>query len=494
MPEMATGHALEGAAKVPLSTKFFYGVGSISEGTKNTAFNVFLLFYYNQVLGLSGTLAGFAIFLALCVDAITDPLVGSISDNWHSRWGRRHPFMYAAALPMAVSFWLLFNPPDGLSQTGLFTWFMLFAVAVRASMTLYAIPSASMLPEITSHYDERTSIVSFRFLFGWAGGLTASLLGYLYFFAPTEEFANGQLNPDAYTGFATMCALIVFAAILVCSLGTHKLIPTLRSNDERIPFSPNRFFGEVRDVIANRSYLMLVIGALFASVAGGFSEVVGLYMNTYFWEFSTQQIAVLILGLSVSILVAFAGARPLTERFDKKPAVMGLAIFSVCFGPLPVFLRLLGWFPENDSPLLMPIIMAHGIVVVTAIVVITITIASMIADTIDEIELRTGRRREGMAMSAIAFTSKATSGIGGFVAGVALDIIAFPRGVDPGAVPADKIFLLGLAVGPGLMIFYIFMLFFFARYRITRDAHEETLAELERRRLAASPAIDRVAS
>ncbi len=76
------------AGRVPLRIRLFYGVGSVSEGVKNTVFNAFLLFYYNQVLGVSGTLAGTAIFLALCVDAITDPLVGSISDHTRSRWGR----------------------------------------------------------------------------------------------------------------------------------------------------------------------------------------------------------------------------------------------------------------------------------------------------------------------------------------------------------------------------------------------------------------------
>jgi Na+/melibiose symporter-like transporter len=200
------------------STKLYYGLGSVSEGTKNTAFNVFLLFYYNQVLGLSGTLSGAAIFVALCVDAITDPLMGSISDNFHSRWGRRHPFMYTAALPMATCFYLLFNPflvfsPLTLGQTGLFLWLCFFAEGVRVSMTLYSIPSNSMVPELTSHYDERTTLVSYRFLFGWFGGLTATQLGYLYFFAPSEAFPNGQLNAEAYGTFALACSVMIFAAI-----------------------------------------------------------------------------------------------------------------------------------------------------------------------------------------------------------------------------------------------------------------------------------------
>ena len=104
-------HAAQASAdpqrdRVSLSTKLSYGVGAAAEGTKNVVFNTFLLFYYNQVLGLPGTLSGLAIFGALCIDAMTDPLMGSISDNFHSRWGRRHPFMYGSAVPMAVCFFV----------------------------------------------------------------------------------------------------------------------------------------------------------------------------------------------------------------------------------------------------------------------------------------------------------------------------------------------------------------------------------------------------
>ena len=82
---------------VPLSSKLAFGIGQYAEGLKNTAFSLFILFYYNQVLGLSGTLAGAALFIALLFDAITDPLAGSLSDNFKSRLGRRHPFMHLSA-------------------------------------------------------------------------------------------------------------------------------------------------------------------------------------------------------------------------------------------------------------------------------------------------------------------------------------------------------------------------------------------------------------
>jgi Na+/melibiose symporter-like transporter len=463
--------------RVALRTKLFYGLGSVSEGTKNTAFNVFLLFYYNQVLGLSGALSGVAIFLALCVDAITDPLVGSISDNHHSRWGRRHPFMYAAALPMALCFFLLFNPP-ALGETGLFLWLCGFAVGVRTSMTLYSIPSNSMVPELTSSYDERTTLVSYRFLFGWMGGLTASLLGYLVFFAESASGADGRLDPSAYGGYALVCAGMIFVSILGCAGGTHRLIPQLKPPPERSALTWKRFSGEVRDVLGNHSYRNLIAGALFASVAGGFNDVVGLYVNTYFWEFTTEEIGLIVFCLSLSVVLAFTLTAPIARRYEKKRAVLWMAGIAILFGPLPIFLRLLELMPPNRDPLLLWLIIGHAVMLVTLVVSIGILIGSMLADVVDEGELETGRRQEGMFSSAIAFTTKAASGIGVLMAGIALDVIAFPKQAEAGAAAADKVFLLGVAVGPCMMVLFLLTLVFLSRYRITRSAHTEILERL----------------
>jgi GPH family glycoside/pentoside/hexuronide:cation symporter len=123
---------------------------------------------------------------------------------------------------------------------------------------------------------------------------------------------------------------------------------------------------------------------------------------------------------------------------------------------------------------------------VTAVIIIGIVMSSMIADVIDESELSTGKRQEGMFSSAIAFTSKATSGIGGFVAGIALDLIAFPTRAAPGTVSEDKLMLLGLAVGPCMFALYLLTLVFLRRYSITRARHSEILEELDRRKAAQS--------
>jgi len=467
--------------RVGLWTRLTYGSGSISEGVKNAAFNTFLLFYYNVVLGLSGTLSGTAILLALVVDAITDPLVGSLSDNLHSRWGRRHPFMYASALPMGVAFWLLFNPPDGLDSTALFAWFATFAILVRTSMTFYSIPSNAMVAELTPSYDERTSLVSWRFFFGWAGGITIAQVGYRIFFASRPGFSDGRLDESAYGGFALVCAITIVVAILGCSLGTHRLIPRLKPPPASTKFTLKRLLGEMREVFSNHSYLMLVFGSFFASVAGGFNDVVGLYMGTYFWGFSSGQIATMGLFLVIALVAGVGLAKPMSQLFDKRRVAIGLAGAAILLGPLPIFLRLLGLMPSNGHPALLPLLVAHSVTLVTAVIIIGILLASMIADVIDENELVTGKRQEGMFSSVIAFTSKATSGIGGFLAGLALDLIAFPTRAEPGTVPDEKLFLLGLAVGPCMMLLFLLSLFFLRRYRITRARYVEIFAELERR-------------
>jgi GPH family glycoside/pentoside/hexuronide:cation symporter len=154
----------------PISTKLFYGFGSIAYGAKDGAFKSFLLIYYNQVVGLPAGLVAGAILLALVADSLLDPLIGQISDGLRSRWGRRHPFMYASALPTAGSFLLLFMPPENWSQPALFGYIVVVSILVRSFIALYEIPSSALGPELSADYDERTSIMAYRYMFAIVGG------------------------------------------------------------------------------------------------------------------------------------------------------------------------------------------------------------------------------------------------------------------------------------------------------------------------------------
>ena len=185
-----------------LVTKLFYGAGSLAFGIKDNGFNVFLLLYYNQVLGLPAGLAGAALAFALVIDALCDPLVGYISDNTRSKWGRRHPYMYAAAAPAALTYLLLWFPPAGLGQGGLLAYLVVTTVLVRTFITLYEIPSSALGPELSSDYDERTSYMSYRYLFGWLGGVTIQVLAFSVFLKPDATHRTGQLNAGGYHTYA----------------------------------------------------------------------------------------------------------------------------------------------------------------------------------------------------------------------------------------------------------------------------------------------------
>jgi len=202
------------APPLTLATKISYGVGQATEGIKNGAFNVFIFFYYAQVLGLPTSYTGLAVFFALVLDAITDPLIGSISDNWKSKYGRRHPFLYAAVLPLGLGLIALFSPPN-LPEFGLFLWLTFFAMFTRASITLFYVPHVALGAELSSDFDERTTIVAYRYFFSYVGHLVTYAIGFTLFFADSAQYPQGQFNLEAYLPFGITLAVLIGVVAIV---------------------------------------------------------------------------------------------------------------------------------------------------------------------------------------------------------------------------------------------------------------------------------------
>lgn len=468
-------------ARIPLPTRILYGSGSVAFGVKDHGFAYFLLIYYNQVLGLPATAVGAALMVALLFDAFSDPIVGYVSDNWHSRLGRRHPFMYAAAIPLGIAYYFLWSPPE-LGETALLVYLTVGAIGVRSILTLYEVPSASLVPELTEDYDERTALISFRFFFAWYGGLTMAVLIYTVFLASTPEYPEGILNPDGYQAYGAVGALAITVSILVSATGTHRYIPKLKRPAEKRPFELGRLLRELRETLSNASFLALFFAGLFFAMGIGLSAALNIYLNTYFWGLRSEEIATIIYFQFASALIAPVLAPLLTGRFDKKRVAIGLGSFVILFSPSFIILRLLGLFPGNDSAWLLPLLRAHSLIEVTVLIMVSIALSSMIADVAEENEIRTGRREEGLFYAARNFSLKATTGIGTLLAGVALDAIRFPDGADPASLDPGVVFRLGLVYGPILMLVYLAGLGFILRYGISRQGHRENLAVLAARR------------
>lgn len=464
-----------------ITTKLLYGIGSVAYGVKDNAFSFFLLLYYNQVLGLPAQWVGAAILLALAVDAISDPIVGYISDNLHSRWGRRHPFMYASALPVAVSFYLLWNPPAGLSQQGLLAYLAVMAVLVRTFITLYEIPSSSLAAELTDDYDERTSMLGFRYFFGWWGGLGMAVLTYSVLLQPTEQHPVALLNPVAWQNYGAIAAAIMFVTVMISTLGTHKHIPYLHKPPQQQRWNTRRTLRELQETLSNRSFLVLFVSALFGAMAAGISTSLNVYFNTYFWELSEKQMGTIAMGPFLSSTVALLVAPMLSRRRGKKQAAMLIYAMAIAFAPLPILGRLLGYMPANGTPALLPVLVGFVIIEVGLIVTASILMASMVADTVEESQLRTGRRSEGVFFAARSFIQKSVHGIGVMIATAVLSYVGFPQNAQPGQVDPTVIASLGWTYVPLLVTVYLFSLGFISAYGISRDKHEENVAALRER-------------
>ena len=172
---------------VPIHVKILNGFGAIPGQHKDFAFNTLLLLYYSQILGLPASWASLALGASLVIDAVSDPLVGGWSDNFRSRFGRRHLFMLAAILPTSLSFYALFHPPQTFASAELATWMLTFTVLTRLSFTFFAVPWAAMSPELSQKYEERTSIQTYRVAVGWVVGVAFVFTMYSQFFSANRE-------------------------------------------------------------------------------------------------------------------------------------------------------------------------------------------------------------------------------------------------------------------------------------------------------------------
>lgn len=469
--------------RVPMRTKLLYSAGAASEAIISFAFNAFNFFFYTNVMGMPGTLAGLAITIALIFDAITDPLVGSLSDRWRSRLGRRHPFMFMAPLPVMACLFLIYSPPDW-DSTGLFVWLTVLTVTLRSTMTLFHVPHLALGAELSSDFTERTRVMSMNTLFGAFGGFGTAYIGYTYFFAATPEFENGLLVGSNYPTFATSAALVGGAVMLASALLTRDVIPNLPRPPESLPKStPREFLNDMLLAMSNRNYLVLLLGFLLLSATTGTRETVHLHANTYFWELVPAEIRYFTIVGLFGPVIGFLAAAPLHEWLDKKGTLIAFLVAYPVFAAGPVVLRLLGLFPDNDSPLLLPWLLAFYLGQMVSGLLLLITAASALADIADEQELYTGRRQEGIFYSARSFFGKASSGLGHLLAGIAIDVIEFPVGAAPGTVASDTVFKLGLIEGPIAVIPGILAIGFYLRLNLSRARHAEIQAELALREL-----------
>ena len=466
--------------RLGIGMKAVYGFGSIAFGTKDFGFATFLLIFYNQVLGLPATLVSFAIMVALFADAVFDPLIGEISDNWRSRLGRRHPFMYGAAVPIAIFYFLLWNPPHW-HGAALFGYLIVTAILVRMAIACYEIPSAALAPELSPDYDERTSLMAFRWLFGVVGGGVTIVIALGFFMVATKAQPTGILNRGGYFSYSIMAALVMATSILVSAWGTHSRIPYMRQLPARARPSLTQLAREMFESLSHRSLLIVTLASLFSGMALGLGSVLNTYFGTYFWRFSPQQLTVIGLGALLAAVIAVALAPVVSARLGKRGGFIVMAFAQLFVNNIAMTLKLLGLLPPDGSNALLAIFFSTITVGLAFAITAGILISSMITDIVEDSEIKTGRRSEGLFSASLSFVNKATSGLGILLAGALIDIVHFPQHASPATidiVAPHAVRNLVLIFMPLHIVLWIISFTLIGGYRIDRKTHEDNLKRL----------------
>lgn len=464
--------------KPGLGTRLAYGIGGAAGGIKNNGFEYVLLLFYSQIMGLSAVLVAAALWIALLVDAFSDPVVGYWSDNLRTRWGRRHPLMYVAMVPVAVGYFFVWNPPTELSGLNLFAWLLGFTIIVRLMYTFFEVPSTALAAELTQDYDERTSLMSFRYFFAWVGGLTVQIILFFFLLQPSEGDPSGFFHIEGWNTYGLLGACCILGSIAITSLGTHRYIPHLKAPPAARKLTPLKILGEIWETVSNPSFRALFIATLFGLLASGISATLNQYINGFFWEFTNDQIGGLTVAVYISAILALVIAPPVGKIFGKKKAAIIIGFLAFTIAPMPVILRQFGLLPPNGTDLLYMIVVGVTIIDLALIIAYQMLAASMVADIVEQNELATGRRSEGIYFAGISFMRKLAQGMGVLTASGVLAVASITPGMRSSEASDEAIRILGWGYALSLLTLWTIMMICISFYKISREDHEANLEAL----------------
>ena len=477
------------ADRLPLKTKLAFGVGSAAETIALASVSSFAILFYNQILGVPAHLAGLAVSASLVFDALSDPIVGSWSDRTRSKLGRRHIYMYAAPIPIALSLFAIFNPPTGMDQTGLLIWFGASVILLRQAMTFFHTPHLAMGAELSSDYTERSQVMAYNSFFVWVGGAFATTLALRIFFPSTPEFPRGILNPEPWPVFALSISIAVVIILFASAWFTRDRIPFLPQRAAETPgFSIGEFGRDVVKALGNINYVWLLVAYFFLSMMIGLREGLGMYVSTFYWGFNSEQLSLFIIGSFVGYLTAFIFAPRLHGRIDKKRTIIVFGTIFSIMPAVPLTLGMMGILTQS-TPYLLPIVIAFATVTAGAVAILQISVMSALADIADQNELKHGIRQEGILYSTRAFAAKMDQAIGAALAGFVITFIQFPAKATPGEIPAEVMHNLALWAGVLAAVPGLIAIIFYAKYNINRASYEATKLALTEHRATARAAV-----
>jgi glycoside/pentoside/hexuronide:cation symporter, GPH family len=457
-----------------LSQVAFACTGVPTTGIVSNGIDYFLFFFYSQVIGLSAALTGLAVAIALTFDAISNPLVGYVSDNWRSRLGRRHPFMYASILPLTGLYVLVWYPPaNASSQWVLFGYLLTVLILLRLSMAMFDVPARTLVAELTPDYDERTWLASLPISVSWFVGSVMTIAMYGIWLKDSADHIHGQTNIAGYQQAAVVCGAVILAALLFSSVGLHPEIPRLQSKALEQTASLRDMVRSFGQLFQNRSMRALLLSSLFVGTGLGATAALWIYQYTFFYGMRSGQMSKLTIVESLASLAVAPVIRKVVVKGDKKIMAIRFLIASVAISMILPPLLALKMLPDRGSEGLWYLLTTYDFLSQLIWIVTASIIYSLYADVTDDVVLRIGKRLEGAIFACQTLVDRVATALGALLAGLLLTLIHYPAAVENAPISAQVLTRLGLGYMGAWFVFASIGIWFISRYDITRSLQAE---------------------
>ncbi len=382
--------------KLSLKSKFFYGGGDFAINIMWQLTVFYLLFFYTDIFGLSPSSAGLVFFIAKIWDAITDPIMGYIADNTSTRWGKFRPYILFGSVPALIMIVLCFTSPD-LSQSGKFYWALFTYITFTTLYTVIAIPVGSLIPAMTQDRDERTSLASFRFLGASSGSIAVAVL--------TLPLVGLFSSPQF--GFPVVVAMLAFFGAIfafLCFYNTREIYS--KPYEKRIGL--NRI---IKMIFTNFPLHFVILALLTTWVANNTKQLTTIYFVKYNLNLEAY-FSPILLGVILQIMFGAYLVNLIKHQFEKKTLFM-IGTFLYVSTDLIIY-----FITGYENFWLFAFIASFGFI---GFGMAGVMAWSMIADTIEYGEWKSGFRAEGLLNAAHVFVFKLSVGVSAWLAGFILE-------------------------------------------------------------------------
>jgi len=444
-------------SKLSLKEKVGYSLGDTASHFVWDMVGFWILIFYTDTFGISAAAAGTIMLIARFWDMFSDPLMGIIADRTKTRWGKFRPYILWMALPYSVLAVLTFTTPD-LGPTGKViyagvTYFLLMTV-----FTAINLPYSSLGAVMTSDSYERAGLNSYRFIFAFIGqfivsGTALSLALY---------FGQGD-NAKGYQYTLILFSIISFALFMITFKTTKERVQPPKEQKENLK-------EDFKNLFKNKPWVILFFVGIISFIMFAMQNLsIAYYFKYYIGNEENVQLFNVI-G-TIALIVAIPFSKPLAKRFGKRNVFLASSLLSGFF-----FICL--YLPGANNITMIYIL---NILAKMAYAPAVPLLWTMLADTADYSEWKTGRRSTGLVFSAATFAQKAGWGIGGALAGWMLAIFEFAPNAEQSETAITGIKLM-ISVIPGILYMSCAILLYF--YTIDHDTCVVMKSDLDKRRIS----------